>query len=87
MVFDLLRTAARPVREDDDLVVAQVRNRINRTLGERPVAPSGDAQIERNDEKTVLERERDDMVNHYFASQGVTETTRERKRAGHKRVM
>ena len=48
LILHLLRTAARPVGKDDHLVVAQVRDCVHGTLPERPVAPTGDAQIERD---------------------------------------
>ena len=47
LVFDFLRTTARPVSEDDDLVFAEVRDGINRRAQQRPVTPgSGDRQQE-----------------------------------------
>ena len=43
LILDLLRAVARPVGEDDDLVVGEIRNGVDRRGAERPPAPAGRA--------------------------------------------
>jgi hypothetical protein len=40
LVFDLLRAAARPVGKDDHLVFAEVGDRVDGRVQQRPVAPN-----------------------------------------------
>ena len=40
LILDFLRTAPRPIGEDDHLVFAQVRNGIHRACGARPRCPT-----------------------------------------------
>ena len=47
LVFHFLRAVTRPVREDDDLVVREVRNRIDGRGAQRPPAPAGEAEVQR----------------------------------------
>ena len=46
LVFDFLRTVAGPVGEHDDLVVGEIRNRIDRRGGGRPPPPASERHRE-----------------------------------------
>ena len=45
LVFHFLRTTACPIREDDDLVFAKVRDGINRSARESPVTPRREDRV------------------------------------------
>ena len=64
LIFHFLRTAARPVDKDDHLVLAEVGNGVYGSGKQRPVAPSGQQEVCENDEKSVLQRELNQPVNH-----------------------
>ena len=64
LVLDLLRATPRPVREDDHLVVAQVRNRVDRGAQHRPEPPARDSDPKHDNEKLISQRKFDKTVNH-----------------------
>ena len=68
LVLDLLRRASRPVGEDDDLVVGQVRNRVDRRREQGPVAPAPEEQEAGDDEQAIPQRQLDEPVDHAHTS-------------------
>ena len=64
LVFHLLRAVTRPVREDDHLVVRQIRNRVDRRGAQRPPAPAGEADEQGHHDEPVLQREFDESIDH-----------------------
>ena len=64
LVLDLLRGTPRPVGEDDDLVIGEVRDGVDRRRQERPVAPDADEREEGDDEKPVAQRDLDEPIDH-----------------------
>ena len=64
LVFHLLRAVTRPVREDDDLVVREVWNRIDGRGAQRPPAPAGEADVQGQHDEAVLQREFNESIDH-----------------------
>ena len=64
LVLDFLRAVPGPVGEDDDLVVGQIGNRVDRRGRQRPPAPAGEAEIQDDDDEPVPEREVDESIDH-----------------------
>ena len=65
MVFDeLLGAAAHPVGEDDDLVFAEIGNRVDRHAAHGEEAPAEKQQRRAEDEEAVLERPLDESGDH-----------------------
>ena len=78
LVLHLLRRPPRPVGEDDDLVVGQIGNRVDRRRHERPVAPGADEHEERDHEEAVPQRQLDEPVDHARSS-GVADAHADRR--------
>ena len=53
LIFDLLRAATRPIRKDDHLVFAEIRNGINRGVAHCPDAPCNDQQRAARNEEAI----------------------------------
>ena len=64
LVLDLLRRAARPVGEDDDLVVAEIGDGVDWRRQQRPVPPRADEQEEANHQEAVAQRRLDEPIDH-----------------------
>ena len=64
LVFHFLRAVTRPVREDDDLVVREVGNRVDRRGAEGPPAPAGEADVQGQHDEAVLQREFNESIDH-----------------------
>ena len=64
LVLDFLRTAARPVGEDDDLILAEIGNRIDRSRENRPHAKSGQNDRHAGHQEPVAQRPLDDRIDH-----------------------
>lgn len=64
LVLDFLRAVPWPVGEDDDLVVREIRNRVDRRGRHRPPAPHAKADVRRDDQKPVPERQFEKCVDH-----------------------
>ena len=64
LVLDLLRRAARPVGEDDHLVVRQIGDGVDRDGQQRPVPPARDQQKARDDEKPIAQCGINEPVDH-----------------------
>ena len=64
LVFHFLRAVTRPVREDDDLVVREVWNRIDGRGAQRPPAPAGQADVQGQHDEAVLQREFNESIDH-----------------------
>ena len=75
LVFHLLRRASRPISKDDDLVVAEVRNRVDRRGQQRPVAPDSQEREQAENQETVPKRHLDQPVDHEPPSSPDTQTT------------
>ena len=54
LVLDLLRAMPGPVREDDDLVVGEIGNRVDRRGRQRPPSPACEAEVHDDDDEPVL---------------------------------
>ena len=57
---DLLRAVARPVGEDDHLVVGEVRDRVDRRRPDGPPSPASEREIDGDDDDTIAKREFDE---------------------------
>ena len=68
LVLDLLGAAAGPVGPDDDLVLGEVGDRVDRRAVEAEEAPRRHADRQEQDDEAVLDRELDDLGNHFFIS-------------------
>ena len=64
LILDLLRAVARPVGEDDHLVVGEVGNRVDGRGPQRPPAPPGQGKREEDDESPVTQRAIDQVRDH-----------------------
>ena len=64
LIFNFLRAASHPIGINDDLVFAQIRNRIHGRLIKRAHAKTGEQQRAANDEKAVSQRPFDDAIDH-----------------------
>jgi hypothetical protein len=64
LVLDLLRTVPGPVREDDDLVVGQIRNRVDRRGRQRPPSPASEAEVQNDDDEPVLQCNVNEPIDH-----------------------
>ena len=64
LVLDLLRAVPGPVREDDDLVVGEIRNRVDRRGRQRPPAPAGEAEVQNDDDEPVLQCNVNESIDH-----------------------
>ena len=64
LVFDFLGALAHPVGEDDDLVLGQVGDGVDRRVDHGIEAPNDDAQADQDDEKAVADGEFDDLFDH-----------------------
>ena len=64
LVLDFLRAVACPVGEDDDLVVGQVRNGIDRRAPEGPPSPSAERQVEHDDDDAIAKGRFDEAIDH-----------------------
>src|SRR5262245_47646380 len=53
-----------PVGKDDDLVIREVRNRIDWGRVERPPPPPGQAEVQRDHDEAVLQCNVDESINH-----------------------
>ena len=52
LVFDFLRASSRPVGENDHLVFAEVRNRIDGSFQQRPISPTRQQGVGEKDQST-----------------------------------
>src|SRR5207253_643530 len=68
LVLHLLRGAARPVGEDDDLRLGDVRDRVDRIRPHGVKPDGGQKKREAQDQKAVLQREVDEAIDHFGAS-------------------
>src|SRR5271165_4514552 len=64
LLFHLLSRAARPLRNDVDVVVGHVRIRFDGQIGKRNGAPDQQEDGRQHDQKAVGEREIDDGADH-----------------------
>src|SRR4030095_8126316 len=64
LIVHVLRRASRPVREDDDLLLANVGNGIDWRLRQCVVAASGNRPHPQDDKERVLQTPAYDGVNH-----------------------
>ena len=64
LVFDLLRAVAGPVGEDNDLVVGEIGNGVDRRRRRGPPAPDGERHRQPDDSGAVLQRQFDNAVHH-----------------------
>ncbi|MNX81615.1 hypothetical protein D3C86_1133070 [compost metagenome] len=64
LVLDDLRATARPLGEDDDLVLGEVRDRIQRGPGDGEGAPADQADQRDEDDEAVANRPFDDALDH-----------------------
>lgn len=64
LVFDLLRIMSGPIREDDDLVVGEIRNRIDWRRVQGPPAPAGEPDVRADDQHAIAKRELEQSVDH-----------------------
>ncbi|MOA62324.1 hypothetical protein D3C78_1877120 [compost metagenome] len=64
MVLNDLRAAARPVGEDDDLVVRQVWNGVERSLGDRPGPPEDHTNEDQDDQEPLTDGRFNDAIDH-----------------------
>jgi hypothetical protein len=64
LVLDFLRAVAGPIREDDHLVVGQVRDGVDRRTGERPPAPAGQSGVGHDDQQPMPQREFNESPDH-----------------------
>ena len=63
-LLDLLRAAALPVGEDDNLVFAEVGNRVDGHAADREEAPAEEEERRPEDEEAIVERPLDEGVDH-----------------------
>src|SRR4029450_3331290 len=64
LVLDLLRAVPGPVGEDDDLVVREIRDRVDWGRAERPPAPAGQAEVQRDHDEAMLQGNVNEAVDH-----------------------
>src|SRR5207253_2415750 len=64
LILDLLRRASGPVCEDDDLVVRQIGNRVDRSAQQGPVTPCREPEIDRDYQAAIAQAEFDQVMNH-----------------------
>src|SRR5439155_21939294 len=57
-------TVTRPVREDDDLVVREVWNRVDGRRSKGPPAPDGEADVQRHHDEAILQGQFNESINH-----------------------
>ena len=63
-IGDFLRAPARPIREDDHLVVTEIGNGVDGRPEHGPQSPTRDADPQRDNQKTITERKFNQMVDH-----------------------
>ena len=68
LILDLLRTAPRPVGEDDHLVLAEVGNGIDRRAKTARTPQPIRNSVATNDEEAVAQRPFDEAIDHGFTS-------------------
>ena len=68
LIFDILRRAAGPVGEHDDLLLADVGNGVDRDVRQRVIADAQDDQRRQHHEEPVVQAPADDEVDHDVAS-------------------
>ena len=64
LVLDLLRAVPGPVREDDDLVVGEIGNRVDRRGRQRPPSPACEAEVQDDDDEPVLQCNVNESIDH-----------------------
>ena len=64
LVLDLLRAVPGPVREDDDLVVGEIGNRVDRRGRQRPPSPACEAEVQNDDDEPVLQCNVNESIDH-----------------------
>src|SRR5271166_359802 len=68
LVLHLLRAAAWPIAEHNDLVFTQVWDRIDRRVHHRPITGCGQGNVSGHDEEAITKGEFNDSVNHVGSS-------------------
>src|SRR6266446_3366075 len=70
LIFYFLRTPPGPIRKDNHLVVAQIRNRINWSTEHRPQTPARNSNPKHHNQELVSQRKLNNAVDHRCFSQG-----------------
>ena len=64
LVLDLLRAMPGPVRKDDHLVVGEIGYRVDRRGRQRPPSPACQAEVENDNDESVLQCNVDKSIDH-----------------------
>ena len=64
LVLHLLRAMTGPVREDNDLVVGQIGNRVDRRGRQRPPSPACKAEVQNDDDEPVFQCNVNESIDH-----------------------
>ena len=57
LVLDFLCAVPAPVREDDDLVIGEIRDRVDGCRGDSPRPPHGEGEVHGHDHRAIPEAE------------------------------
>ena len=83
LVLDLLRAVPGPVGEDDDLVVGEIGNRVDRRGRQRPPSPACEAEVQNDDDEPVLQCNVNESIDHACLAEAAPSLSERRREPQH----